>query len=150
MSFILDALKKSENERQEHSSAEFASVPSGEARSRTPRWLWVLLSLLAINAIVLLGLVLRSDTQTVISQAVQEPTPNEVATPQPEESVAHPSFADRIEEARERQPVASAEPVARADPAGDPGTEVAEQAPAAASEPDYTLRALPTAAELRG
>ena len=67
MSFILDALKKSENDRQEHSSAEFASVPSGTTTSGPPRWLWVLVALLAINVVVLLGLLLRDDTRAVAS-----------------------------------------------------------------------------------
>ena len=143
MSFILDALKKSENERQEQSAAEFSSVPSGETASRAPRWLWVLLLLLAVNAVVLVGLVLRDDTQAVITQVVEEPAPREVVTPQPAES--GPTFADQIEEARERQPVARADTTARPEVRPD----VAAQAPAATSEPGYTLRALPTAAELR-
>ena len=62
MSFILDALKKSETDRQEQGSAEFANVPSSEDSSGAPRWLWVLVFLLAINLAVLIGLVLRKDT----------------------------------------------------------------------------------------
>ena len=73
MSFILDALKKSENERQEHRSAEFASVPSGKASEGPPRWLWILVALLAVNVVVLLGLLLRDDTQAVIAEATEPP-----------------------------------------------------------------------------
>ena len=49
MSFILDALKKSENERQEQSDTEFATVPSSPDAPAAPRWLWILGALLAIN-----------------------------------------------------------------------------------------------------
>ena len=143
MSFILDALKKSETDRQEHSSAEFASVPSGSTTSGAPRWLWILILLLAVNVAVLLGLLLRGDTQAVIADATDAaPTiPKPAVQPEP---LSDSTFADRIEEARERQPVtvASAEPEPRSEPA--PAT--AEPAPA---ESTFTLRALPTAAELR-
>jgi general secretion pathway protein B len=138
MSFILDALKKSENDRQEHSAAEFASVPSGSASSGPPRWLWALVALLAINVVVLLGLLLRDDTRAVIADAVDVPT---AAQPQS-------NFADRIEEARERQPVT----VARAEPDPEPQLQQqpvqATEAPPV-SEPGFTLAAMPTAAELR-
>ena len=147
MSFILDALKKSENDRQEHSSAEFASVPSGAATSRPPRWLWALIVLLAVNVVVLLGLLLRDDTRAVIADAIDIASPSAVHTEQPE-SLPQSTFAHRIEEARERQP----ETVARTEPAPEPPPpqQPAERPEApAASEPGFTLAALPTAAELR-
>ena len=62
MSFILDALKKSETDRQQRSSAEFAGVPTSSDRAGVPRWLWGLGLLLAINLAVLLGLMFRSST----------------------------------------------------------------------------------------
>ena len=63
MSFILDALKKSETERQQQSAAEFAKVPTGGGPSRVPGWLLVLGALLAINLVVLLGLLLKSSAE---------------------------------------------------------------------------------------
>lgn len=59
MSFILDALKKSENERQEQSSAEFSSVPSSSSNPNPARWLWMLGVLLFINFAVLIGILLK-------------------------------------------------------------------------------------------
>jgi len=59
MSFILDALKKSENERQEQSSAEFSSVPSSSSNPNPARWLWILGILLLINSAVLIGILLK-------------------------------------------------------------------------------------------
>ena len=56
MSFILDALKKSETERQEQSNSEFASVPSRSDNPNSLRWLWILGALLLVNVAVLLGL----------------------------------------------------------------------------------------------
>jgi general secretion pathway protein B len=61
MSFILDALKKSEIDRQQNSSAEFTSVPTIPLAASVPRWLWVVGLLLAINIIVLVGLMLRPE-----------------------------------------------------------------------------------------
>jgi general secretion pathway protein B len=59
MSFILDALKKSENERQEQSSAEFSSVPSSSSNPNPARWLWMLGVLLLINFAVLIGILMK-------------------------------------------------------------------------------------------
>ena len=141
MSFILDALKKSENERQEQSAAEFAGVPASSDEPRAPRWLWVLAVLLAINVVVLAGLLMRDDTPNIVSATADTP-----AVVQEQEPA--PSFADKIEEARERHPVV----VARADT--EPGTEEPEPSPAPADpaqtpQPEFTLRSMPTAAELR-
>ena len=55
MSFILDALKKSETERQQQGPSDFANVPSTPESPGAPRWLWVLVLLLAVNLAVLLG-----------------------------------------------------------------------------------------------
>ena len=60
MSFILDALRKSETERQHKGSAEFANVPTSNSRREgPPAWLWVLGGLLLINLAVLIGILLR-------------------------------------------------------------------------------------------
>ena len=72
MSFILDALKKSETDRQQQGPTEFASVPTGTAAARVPKWLWVVGALLAINLVVLVGLFLKPDV-TAPSQAALRP-----------------------------------------------------------------------------
>ena len=59
MSFILDALKKSENERQEQSSVEFSSVPSSSGGAGPARWLWIFGALLLINFAVLIGILMK-------------------------------------------------------------------------------------------
>ncbi len=62
MSFILDALKKSETDRQQQGSAEFTGVPTSPEAPSVPRWLWVVGILLAINIVVLVGLLLKPET----------------------------------------------------------------------------------------
>jgi len=147
MSFILDALKKSETERQEQVSAEFANVPSSDDSPGVPRWLWVLGFLLAINLVVLLGLLLREDAPEII-----KPSPELQTDTMPSGSG---SFADRLEEVREQPPatVAARQPesATASESVADAPAQVvpAEAPPAAASPSRFTLRALPTADELR-
>lgn len=91
MSFILDALKKSESDRQQQGPAEFAGVPTSHGRQSAPRWLWILGVLLAVNLAVLLGLLFRPEvavTPTISEQAV----------------VNNDSFADQVAEARQNVP----------------------------------------------
>jgi general secretion pathway protein B len=96
MSFILDALKKSENERQEQAETEFATVPSSPDAPAAPRWLWILGGLLTINIIVVLGLMLRPDPQPVTATA---------STPAAETTaLATDSFSDQVATARRNQP----------------------------------------------
>jgi general secretion pathway protein B len=113
MSFILDALKKSENDRQEYSEAEFATLPSSSDTPAAPRWLWVLGGLLALNIIVVLGLMFRSGpspnpvaTQTPVTEAsppaaTSEPAPDQVTRANTDGS---PSFTSQVAEARRIQP----------------------------------------------
>ena len=106
MSFILDALKKSETERQEQGSAEFVNVPtSGERREGPPAWLWVLGALLLVNLVVLAGIMLRPATPVVQSPSAatdsrvqQEPA----MIDEPASAPAEPDtgFADRLATAR--------------------------------------------------
>jgi general secretion pathway protein B len=97
MSFILDALKKSEAERQEQTGAEFSNVPSSSGEPQSFRWLWILALLLLVNVIVLFGILLRDDEATDVAAPVER-TPVEQSQP------ASSSFEDRVAEARESQP----------------------------------------------
>ncbi len=98
MSFILDALKKSETDRQQQGSAEFAGVPTSNRREKPPRWLWVLGLLLAVNVIVLLGLLLRPDAQPAVSPAAR---PAQIIQAAPAES---DDFASQVAAARQNAP----------------------------------------------
>ncbi|MGB5511106.1 MAG: hypothetical protein WBM87_05300, partial [Woeseiaceae bacterium] len=104
MSFILDALKKSETDRQQQTPAAFATVPSSDGRPRAPRWLMLLGALLAINVIVLLGLLFRSVDDTPAA-AVNDVAAVETAPPS-----AAADFAAQIEAARRNEPQRRAPP----------------------------------------
>lgn len=87
MSFILDALKKSETDRQQRGSAEFAGVPtSGGRPDGPPAWVWIVGIMLIVNLAVLVGILTRPDVGAIDSQpdalAVETATP---ATPDPAE-----------------------------------------------------------------
>lgn len=97
MSFILDALKKSETERQEQTGAEFSNVPSSSGEPQSFRWLWILALLLLVNVIVLFGILLRDDEATDVAAPVER-TPVEQSQP------ASSSFEDRVADARQNQP----------------------------------------------
>jgi general secretion pathway protein B len=60
MSFILDALKKSEIERQRQSVPGLMDTRMGSRRNRLPLWALLLAGLLGINVVVLLIFMMRS------------------------------------------------------------------------------------------
>ena len=104
MSFILDALRKSETERQHKGSAEFANVPtSDDRREGPPAWLWVLGALLLVNLAVLIGLFLRPDVGTQESVAASSAPAQAVAETSIEEEPRE-DFASRVAAARENAP----------------------------------------------
>lgn len=113
MSFILDALKKSENDRQDSAPAEFKTVSSGVQAPSAPRWLWVLGGLLLLNTIVLAFLLLKPDSQVPMVQAPAAPAPAASAPANPmapattaanETASADKDFSARVEQARRDRP----------------------------------------------
>ncbi|HNP64346.1 MAG TPA: general secretion pathway protein GspB [Woeseiaceae bacterium] len=127
MSFILDALKKSENERQQSRSNEFAAVPTKPAASSFPRWLLLIGLLLAINLLVLIGLLLRQDTQpdesprsnSRVALAREMNEPAAVDTPE----TALPSFRDQVAAAR-KKPLATQAVPRNTEPESDSAPDV--------------------------
>lgn len=59
MSFILDALKKSEAERLRRDSPGFASVPDNAKPKPASRWGWVIVALIGVNLAVLAALIMN-------------------------------------------------------------------------------------------
>jgi general secretion pathway protein B len=106
MSFILDALKKSETERQQQSGAEFSSVPSSSGEPQSFKWLWILGLLLAVNIVVLIGILMRPN------KPADEPAVAQEMPARPTGALA-PSFEDRIAEAKQNQPDVTAVPPAK-------------------------------------
>ena len=113
MSFILDALKKSETQRQEQGSAEFVNVPTGgERRQGPPAWLWVLGALLLVNLVVLAGLMLRPEVRQATADsgpadppvaALVEPAAAATDERAAQSAQAGDDFADRLAVARETE-----------------------------------------------
>lgn len=102
MSFILDALKKSDAERQKRSTPGFADIPESRERRHPQRWMWIVGALLIINLGALLALLFRPQKVRV------DNTPTEQTRTSPEPA-AEPdrSFSDIVAEARKSQPKAS-------------------------------------------
>ena len=152
MSFILDALKKSETDRQQRSTAEFSKVPASTGPGGVPGWLLVLGILLAINLVVLLGLFLKPADEPGVqtaSVAIEPAAPTaESLREEPEATLAaedKPSFARQVEEAKRSRPAASD---ARTAPPSQPVPEPAETLPGTGEAPSRQAAALPTIYEL--
>ncbi len=102
MSFILDALRKSETDRQQQGTSEFAGVPTGTAPTAVPRWLWVVGLLLAINLAVLVGLLIKPEAGPPLrTQAV---VPDKLASDAPAGEESEADFAERAAVVRQNQP----------------------------------------------
>ena len=142
MSFILDALKKSETERQQQGPSDFVNIPSGSESPRAPRWLWALGVLLAVNLGVLLVVLLRNDTAEVVPATAQVSSTRQ-------EPAAGASFSEQIREAREREAASQTSTAAAPEPVAEPVAETPAAAPARPRpQSGFTLAALPTADEL--
>ena len=142
MSFILDALKKSETDRQQQGGAEFSTVPSAVPESRAPRWIWALVALLLVNAVAVAWLLLRPQPVQPLRGAASPV----VETSEPDQSPVAadpvPTFAVRVAEARARQP------------ADQPETPVVREPPQSESRPTPVARQtvaddVPTLLDLR-
>jgi general secretion pathway protein B len=102
VSFILDALKKSETDRQQQGSSEFTSVPVSPQAPSVPRWLWFVGVLLAINLMVLIGLLLRPDP--VLPPQVPLSVASTTALPTTTVNTAQPSFEEQVASAQMNRP----------------------------------------------
>lgn len=147
MSLILDALKKSETERQEQSSAEFSSVPASSGRSSPGRWLWLLAALLAVNVAVLIGILLKPDA-VVESEPAAAAKITAAATDTAAQPVAEvsASFEEQVADAIEDRPVTI-------QPAHTTSDDVLTTAPATApttvAQPATRSTSIPTIDQLR-
>lgn len=132
MSFILDALKKSETDRQRQDTPGIANIPESGKKEGGSRWVWIIAGLLAINLAVLAAIMLKPDGDG--EPAVSRPLP---VAAQPE--TAPESFSNLVREAKRSSP----EPAA---PANGEAAAAAEETPA----PTQTVtEGLPTLDELR-
>lgn len=92
MSFILDALKKSENERQRTSGPALFEVKTSAPRPHFPRWALLVGALLAINLSVLLWLLLHRDAETAAQAPPAQTLPAPAAATSPGSAAAVPGM----------------------------------------------------------
>lgn len=71
MSFILDALRKSEHQRQRQAGPYVAQAPLGRSSARIPMVLLIVAVLLIVNLVVLVLFLLRDDTPVVVEAPAQ-------------------------------------------------------------------------------
>jgi general secretion pathway protein B len=72
MSFILDALKKSEIERQRQSMPGLMDAPTSLRRGRLPLWAIILGCLLAINTVVLIIVLMKNGAPSIASTSAHD------------------------------------------------------------------------------
>ena len=156
MSFILDALKKSETDRQQSSAPGIAEVPTAVQPPQTPRGVWVLVGLLFVTIVLLLGLLLKPTPTAQVAQPeyVQPPLPvaaEPVVRPAADsrssaQSASEPSpvAASQSAATTEDQPTAANEPVERPAATSSANLEVSEPAPTVrAAEPPQDANGSP-------
>jgi general secretion pathway protein B len=94
MSFILDALRKSENERQRQAGPGIAELPVARVASRAPVILIAVGALLAVNLVVVLYWLLKDDAPQVVREEAVAAQPSATAatpTPTPAQDDARPA-----------------------------------------------------------
>jgi len=122
MSFILDALKKSELERQRQSVPGLMDTRLTAGRGRLPVWAIALAALLGINLIVLTVFLMRGGKQTAAPAVPRAAVSAAPAVPDHFSPLdAAPEYAPEIPVVAENPPPAPAEP-ARIAPLGVAGT----------------------------
>lgn len=92
MSFILDALKKSEQERERSQTPGVVGLPYGRAPRGKPWWLIVVVGMLVLNCVLLLAMWLRKEATPVI--AVNENTVTASASSSAPALIATPRTAE--------------------------------------------------------
>ena len=137
MSFILDALKKSEIERQRQTVPGLMDTRITPRRRRLPVWAVALAVLLGINLIVLIVVLTRSSTQTVTSATarhvadpqsmhhIDRTSETEAAPPAPEHFSpldTTPVYAPEIPVPAADKPIIAPSPTGHAATAGGVGT----------------------------
>ena len=149
MSFILDALKKSDADRQRQNTPGIADFANSTEPSSSPRWLWILGALLSINLLILAVVLLRPDSAPDAgpTTAKTPPAPTQVGG-EAIDGAPEPSadFSDAAMEPAVRQPPPAA--VAKIQPASTPVV-TTTATPAGPKPPSTLTQAYPTFNEYR-
>ncbi|MGI9203866.1 MAG: general secretion pathway protein GspB [Woeseiaceae bacterium] len=94
MSFILDALKKSEAERQRQNAPGIASIPERHNAKSSGKWVWLVTGLLAVNLLALAALLLWKSS-------AEPPMETPIASTQLEAPAA--TFSELVSEVKRSQ-----------------------------------------------
>lgn len=92
MSFILDALKKSENERQRQVGPSLADVRIIRKNAERPWWVVAVAALLVVNLGVLLVVLIRNGNAKPAQPALATPAPAQSAPPPPQAAPPQQSY----------------------------------------------------------
>jgi general secretion pathway protein B len=112
VSFILDALKKSEGERQRQSGPAMFEVRVAPPKTRVPLWAAIVGGLLLLNLAIVAWVVMRRPAQTETVAATSQPSqPAPAAAPAPAPAVAA-EYAPPPVEAPPEAPLPAYEPAA--------------------------------------
>ena len=69
MSFILDALKKSEAERLRKGAPGIANIPASGRQKSSTKWIWLVLALVTLNLVVLAVLMMEVEQESTSAEA---------------------------------------------------------------------------------
>ena len=137
MSFILDALKKSETDRQEKSAPDISDVPTATPQAKSGMGAWYLVGLLSLAVVALLALLLRptEGPAPIVSQPLAIPERDTAPTVRETRRIAAAAQQDAERRALEQQPASQ--------PSTAPSPEPAAMslAPRATSEPEQPVAA---------
>jgi general secretion pathway protein B len=106
MSFILDALKKSEQERERQKQPTVVEIPYGYSNRRQPLWLMIVVGLLLLNCVLLLLMWWRSShaptpaVAPVVTPAVTTAAPASTASSSASQNVGRVIAPPRTSEVR--------------------------------------------------
>ena len=92
MSFILDALKKSESERHRQTGPVLMDVRVAPPRRRIPAWAWVIAAVLVVNLGVLAWILWRSPSQNSAAPAAAVPPAAPANAPVPASALPPPTL----------------------------------------------------------
>ncbi len=110
MSFILEALKRSENERQRQTGPGIAASPEGGGEQRRSPWLVVIGVLLLINLGVLGFLITRPDGTPAPAATVKPPAPARATTADDRRQRTQPAPAEAMRDQRPAEPAPATRP----------------------------------------
>jgi len=146
MSFILDALRKSDNERREQTAPPLAAAPKSVSQQKRNVWLPVLVIALAINAIVFGAFFLTRDEPAPV--AVKTPPPPRIEVSEPEVRPLRKEISTESAQAKPSETAPADKPLTALVKPPQPATPVA--APEAAPKPRATVQdGLPSLDQLR-